>query len=420
MFKLENISHYEVEHYQEMSRGSRNSLLSHLLHSESGLGGSNSVLSSRRVTANIATQAHRLESLLATLESIRGQFDEIRIYLNGFLEVPPDLLGYTTHIGADLTDNGKFFWSHTPNEYYFTLDDDIWYPPDYVKKTLPLIRNRIISYHGKVLVGTGRGYIEKHKIYPYYEELRQGLVLDVMGTGVSAFDTEVFRPTLWQSPNFKMSDLVVSLEAQIRGIEIFSPAKAQNWIKREPSSLATITSSISWTSAPNDPLLGRWADAIYSLIGSRLQLSSLDYRFSEESAGVLASYIQRSQSPSVIFLRGGNGEFSQALAELMNGSILVCYDTEAKRVQKCKDFWPRGKVEYKWIGGYEDLVLNGGEFIFLDDLILPPRISSLVWDLMPRGYLICHNLVNGIPPESRLELELERGVIEYFYYYKKD
>ena len=156
------------------------------------------------------------------------------------------------------------------------------------------------------------------------------------------------------------------------------------------------------------------------LFGSKLKLSSLDHRFSEDSAGVLVSYIQRSQSPSVIFLRGGNGEFSQSVAELMNGSILVCYDTEAKRVQKCKDFWPAGQVEYKWIGGYEDLELNGGEFIFLDDLILPTRISSLVWDLMPGGYLICHNLVNGIPPEARLELELEGGVMEYFYYYKKD
>ena len=414
MFKLENISHYEVEHYRE----SGDPLLSHLLQTE--VAGPNSVLSSRRVTANIATQPHRLESLLATLESIRDQFDEIRIYLNGFSEVPPALVGYTTHIGADLTDNGKFFWAHTPGEYYFTLDDDIWYPPDYVKKTLPLIGGRIISYHGRVLVGTGRGYIEKHKMYPYYEELREGLVLDVMGTGVSAFDTEVFRPTLWQSPNFKMSDLVVSLEAHIRGIEIFSPAKSQNWLRREPSSLVTITQSISWTSGPNDPLLGRWADAIYSLIGSKLKLSSLDHRFSEDSAGVLVSYIQRSQSPSVIFLRGGNGEFSQSVAELMNGSILVCYDTEAKRVQKCKDFWPAGQVEYKWIGGYEDLELNGGEFIFLDDLILPTRISSLVWDLMPGGYLICHNLVNGIPPEARLELELEGGVMEYFYYYKKD
>ena len=98
-----------------------------------------------KVTANIATQPKRFESLLETLESIDGQFDEIRLYLNNFSYVPDELKKYTTYIGDDLTDNGKFFWSNNEDEYYFTLDDDIIYPSDYVEKTLPLIGDRIVT-----------------------------------------------------------------------------------------------------------------------------------------------------------------------------------------------------------------------------------------------------------------------------------
>ena len=82
-----------------------------------------------KITANIATQPKRFEFLLQMLESIDGQFDEIRLYLNNFREVPKELEKYTCYIGRDLTDNGKFFWSNNRDEYYFTLDDDVIYPP---------------------------------------------------------------------------------------------------------------------------------------------------------------------------------------------------------------------------------------------------------------------------------------------------
>ena len=184
-----------------------------------------------KITANIATQPKRFDFLLQMLESIDGQFDEIRLYLNNFREVPKELEKYTCYIGRDLTDNGKFFWSGNKNEYYFTLDDDVIYPPDYVEKTLPLIGNRIATYHGRNLFGLNQPYYDNHKIYLFYKKLNKEVKLDVGSTGFMAFNTNLFTPHLWKSPNKKMTDLLVALEAAMYNIDLVCLKKESNWIK---------------------------------------------------------------------------------------------------------------------------------------------------------------------------------------------
>jgi GR25 family glycosyltransferase involved in LPS biosynthesis len=183
-----------------------------------------------KVTANIATYPLRFESLLKMLDSIEGQFDEIRIYLNEYQSVPPELEKYTTFIRKNITDNGKFFWSLTDAEYYFTLDDDFIYPPDYVKKTLPQIGDRIVSYHGRQLRGVGKSYYRGHKIYAFDKTLTTEKVIDVASTGLMAYNTKYFNPQLWKKPIYKMSDLVIALDATLSQKKIVCLPHTSNWI----------------------------------------------------------------------------------------------------------------------------------------------------------------------------------------------
>lgn len=183
-----------------------------------------------RVTANIATHPGRFESLLQMLESIDGQFDEIRIYLNEFTSIPKDLEKYTTYIGKNITDNGKFFWCHNQVEYYFTLDDDLIYPPDYVSKTLPLIGDRIVTYHGRQLRGINRSYYNDHKLFSFKNQLLHEKVIDVGGTGLMAFNTRYFQPELWKKDIYKMSDLLIALDATLSSKSIICLPKKSDWI----------------------------------------------------------------------------------------------------------------------------------------------------------------------------------------------
>ena len=176
-----------------------------------------------KVTANIATYAPRKESLKRMIQSIENQVDSINIYDN---EIQP----------VNLTDNGKFFRldSITKPEYYLCMDDDLIYPPDYVERMIEAIEryNCIVSFHGRQLLGTGLEYYKGHKSFHCLHGVIHDEMVDVVGTGVTGFSTEYFKPKgLAYSPDKKMSDLIFSLEAAMQGKQMGVISHAPNWIK---------------------------------------------------------------------------------------------------------------------------------------------------------------------------------------------
>ena len=81
-----------------------------------------------KVVIAIATIGNRPRQLELTLDSLCGQCDELMVYNNETRKI-------------DYTDNGKFYFLDLFKEpvYYFSCDDDIIYPPDYVSKTIEAI-----------------------------------------------------------------------------------------------------------------------------------------------------------------------------------------------------------------------------------------------------------------------------------------
>lgn len=209
-----------------------------------------------KITANIATHPPRKAALDKMLKSIEGQFDEIRIYDNGIL--------------PNLTDNGKFYFlKDAEREIYFTLDDDLIYPQDYVEKTVFMIEkyNCIVTYHGRVLLGKGRPYYKGHKSFRCLNNVDIDTRVDVAGTGVTAFDTDFFKPTdIYKSEYLCMGDLVFSLEAAKQQKSIMLINHRAGWLKQVP-----VSESI-YAAQKKNATQGRLADQIYDLIPDWLKI----------------------------------------------------------------------------------------------------------------------------------------------------
>lgn len=178
-----------------------------------------------KVIANIATTGKRPDSLKKTIDSLSPQVLHILTYDN-------------SKEAVDYTDNAKFFSLDLMTEpvYYLTMDDDIIYPPDYVEKIIEAIEKYqcIVTFHGRVLNPDAKAYYKGHKVYDFRQEMVKSVIVDVGGSGVMGFSTEIFNPTdIYASEYKRMSDLVVSLRAKQDGIPIVCAAHPSHWLVQQ-------------------------------------------------------------------------------------------------------------------------------------------------------------------------------------------
>lgn len=190
-------------------------------------------------TANLATFPARENYLKLMLQSIENQFNEIRIFANGYDEVPEWMDKYTVAYGCDLTDNGKFYFLSTLKkpEFYFSLDDDIVYPPTYACDMITKIKEHgtIVTHHGRLLLNQNVSYYRGHKSFHCMNNNLVEGIIDVAGTGVTAFDTSYFNPKkIFESKDLKMSDLVFSLEASKQNKKITVLSHECGYLKALP------------------------------------------------------------------------------------------------------------------------------------------------------------------------------------------
>jgi hypothetical protein len=186
------------------------------------------------ISVNIATQAKREPFLRIAIDSLQNQTippDVIRVYANDY---QPDIDGVEVTTGPDLADNGKFYWPTQDGEIYFTCDDDLMYPNDYIEHTLSRLSaypECIVSYHGRKLKGVNRSYYAEHKMYACLNTVESDAIIDVPGSGVMAFNARYFdHSRLANLPDKCMVDILVGLEAVRQKVEVVCLAHNQFWI----------------------------------------------------------------------------------------------------------------------------------------------------------------------------------------------
>jgi len=207
--------------------------------------------------AGLATIKEREQALKMTVDSIIDQVDVLMIYFNdyedtpgwlksysmkgkihrfGSIERPPFQEAYLKQI--DIGDKGKFFTIKFCNGYYFSLDDDLIYPPDYIDRMIKAIeifdREAIITNHGRVIPDREiRSYYRDTRAPYHFNNRVQGFhPVHIGGTGVMGFHTDTFRPDLSKMPRKNMADLYIADQAQDKGIPIIVQPHSSDWIKQ--------------------------------------------------------------------------------------------------------------------------------------------------------------------------------------------
>lgn len=372
---------------------------------------------SHKISANIATQPKRLKNLLKTLESIEGQFDEIRIYLNEFSTVPDCLKSYTTQLGTNLTDNGKFFWSHNNDEYYFTLDDDIIYPPDYVSKTLPQIGNRIVTYNGHKLFYLNKSFYNSQFISIFNRKEFIDVQVDVPGTGVMAFDTDHFKPTLWKTPNYRISDLLIGLEATMYNIPMYLLKREDYWLRAQD------VEGIFERYRYDDSFQTKLSDMIQIYKGIE-EIDNFPIFFDEES---IKSILNK------IFVFNGVGNYHQI--GIMDAKLLVAVKDSNffNKIIAIESSIKKKRLVYEYflengITGidlrnsfYHRVEFSQPSVVFLSDLYFIPEVAEWIYDKIHSGsILLCSKIINNKMPIDKITLRLTDSNQVIYYIYQKN
>lgn len=182
--------------------------------------------------SGIASIPTRKENLIKVIGSLIDQVDELYVALNNYSEIPQELRD-NPKIHCDLLDNrygdgAKFYHVSDVDGYYFSADDDLFYPPAYVKDTIKAIEKYhcIVTYHGKrfdkrPILSYHRSFTTNVRCLNSYPE---DIEVHVGGTGVMAFNTKDFRLSIdaFKEPN--MADIWVAKEASLQGVKIMALA----------------------------------------------------------------------------------------------------------------------------------------------------------------------------------------------------
>lgn len=273
----------------------------------------NQKITSKKYIAGIATMPSRLSTLEKVVESILPQVDEIHIFLNNFITVPPFLYHAKINIHrsqehGDQRDNGKFFGlNFVDNDcYYFTLDDDIRYPRGYFN----VLAEKIISHQNKVAVGVhGVIYAKKPKsffdrlTFNFERELTKDLPVSVLGTGTTGFYTGAIKPPFEFFTHTGMADLFLGAYLKKVKLPAICIARPKGWLAeyhRDDRS-DTIYSETKASSTPYDKFLIKnspWGAGLINDVVTRLDLrlpmetiNFLDFLLGLPSMGISNKHI---------------------------------------------------------------------------------------------------------------------------------
>lgn len=191
------------------------------------------------IIGGIATLYERREIFEEAFHEIIPQVDQLYVTLSGYASVPeflkkePKALSVvpSSREGAE----AKFFASILckPKDVYFTFDDDIVYPADYVKtlrRELKKYPGTAVCVHGSKIRNPGAPYFQAQEILHFLKPLGRNQFVHVAGTGTLAFrpfDVPVSRES-FPLPN--MADILFSIAARRYEVPIIALARKERWL----------------------------------------------------------------------------------------------------------------------------------------------------------------------------------------------
>ena len=197
-----------------------------------------------RIVVNVASYK-RTESLIRTLESIINQCDEINVALNDhYMEEIPDFLHHNK-INLFFTDNSigdafKFLNLEKVDGYYFSIDDDLIYPPTYVSDTIKRCKEfnnkKVVTYHGRNFSSfpISSYYRSASERYACLTKVKNDAKVQFGGTGVMCFHTSLIKIPIDYFKNANMADVWIGKYCIENNIEIICLKHDEGYIKYIP------------------------------------------------------------------------------------------------------------------------------------------------------------------------------------------
>ncbi len=218
----------------------------------------------------MATIPQREASLKDVVNSILPQCDLLNVYLNNWDHTPDFLLNAKIRAfrseeeAGDLGDVGKFFAVSKSKGYIFTVDDDFIYPPDYASRFIAHIekynRKAVISIHGRILAPNLSSYYRDfYKMFAACHHVPLDAWVHEVGTGVTAWHSDLIKVNLSMFPYSNMSDILLSMELQRSKIPMLVMNHQANWIKGAMRHNPTY--GIYWTIKDNDQWVTDYVNA---------------------------------------------------------------------------------------------------------------------------------------------------------------
>ncbi|WP_147290499.1 glycosyltransferase family 2 protein [Actinobacillus ureae] len=198
------------------------------------------------VYINICSIPQREQKLQKVIEVLLNQCDFIHVYLDGYKQVPSFLkhkkITVIQSSGSEsLRDNGKFILleelvSQNKDGYYFTVDDDINYPLDYVNTMI----KKLNYYHDSVVLGvhgviipynSDRYFSKRRKVFAFYRKLEIDKIVSLLGTGTVAFRVNKFHS--FKLSNFYytgMADIFFANECNKNKLPMITISRHDSWL----------------------------------------------------------------------------------------------------------------------------------------------------------------------------------------------
>lgn len=201
------------------------------------------------IYAGMASVPGREAQLKKTVASIEPYIDHLFLFLNDYQDIPEwvrqhkKITPFLSRMEkSNKGDAGKFFGLNkitVRDFYYFTLDDDMLYPPDYTWKMI----GKIEKHHRKVVVGCG-GYIMKGVVNQFYNDRqtnwhismpnKEDRPVHILHTCLTAWHSSAlqFRYEDCEKPN--MGDIWLALAAQKNHVPMILIERPVNWVLPQP------------------------------------------------------------------------------------------------------------------------------------------------------------------------------------------
>ena len=177
----------------------------------------------------LATIPSRESTLRYIIDSILPQVDHLYVAFNDYSELPIWLTEYSQKLHFFLTekdnmgDAEKFrFVEEFEDAIYCSIDDDLIYPPFYVKNLIRGIEKYdcVVSLHGRVYPRPVQSFAKWSMNYRCLGKVTGGADCDLLGTGCMAFSTKRLKLKYEDFLERNMADVWVSKVSHEQGVPL--------------------------------------------------------------------------------------------------------------------------------------------------------------------------------------------------------